>query len=417
MGCSLLCGDLAVSIDRDGAIIPRTDCRLAAQWFDLAASGKADDKADDKADQLCLVNGQPASTGEGITEAARLIRHSTLPLIGGLADQGLDGQRAAFELARQIGAIIDWRSGPTAKALFDARQKFGDVSCSFGEIGNRADLVVFWFADPAISHPRFAARFAPRHTCIDNRVTETGRTTQQFMLLENSGGTDAARVVQQRLDHVSRPGTNQASAADLAKLESLAEQIKQSQYAVFVFDETLCERFGVTAVSSLFRLIRAANDGTRHCRQVHLSRNANSVGIENALTWLTGYPFGVGFRERRPIFRPAEFTASKLLKTGQIDLVIQIGCLDPGSKRISPAPSTDNTTRIVLAADTSSEKYDAAVAFTIARPGIECSDVALRSDGMPLRLPKLLIQSSLPTCSHLIHHIRTAIDPSLGPIV
>ncbi len=237
------------------------------------------------------------------------------------------------------------------------------------------------------------------------------------MLLENSGGTDAARVVQQRLDHVSRPGTNQASAADLAKLESLAEQIKQSQYAVFVFDETLCERFGVTAVSSLFRLIRAANDGTRHCRQVHLSHNANSVGIENALTWLTGYPFGVGFRERRPIFRPTEFTASKLLKTGQIDLVIQIGCLDPGSKRISPAPSTDNPTRIVLAADTSSEKYDAAVAFTIARPGIECSDVALRSDGMPLRLPKLLIQSSLPTCSHLIHHIRTAIDPSLGPIV
>ena len=37
-----------------------------------------------------------------------------------------------------------------------AQQVVGKVTCTLGEVRNRADLVIFWGSDPLVSHPRVA---------------------------------------------------------------------------------------------------------------------------------------------------------------------------------------------------------------------------------------------------------------------
>jgi formylmethanofuran dehydrogenase subunit B len=41
-----------------------------------------------------------------------------------------------------------------------AFQGVGEVTCSLGEVKNRADLVIFWGSNPAESHPRHWGRYS-----------------------------------------------------------------------------------------------------------------------------------------------------------------------------------------------------------------------------------------------------------------
>ena len=85
---------------------------------------------------------------------------SRAPLIWGLSRSSTAGQRAAVLLAEQIGATIDTTAsvchGPSIMAI----QQVGESTCSLGEVRNRADLVIFWGADPAESHPRHFERYS-----------------------------------------------------------------------------------------------------------------------------------------------------------------------------------------------------------------------------------------------------------------
>ena len=82
------------------------------------------------------------------------------PLIWGLSRSSTGGQRAAVLLADRIGANVDTTAsvchGPSIMAI----QQVGESTCSLGEVRNRADLVIFWGADPATSHPRHFERYS-----------------------------------------------------------------------------------------------------------------------------------------------------------------------------------------------------------------------------------------------------------------
>lgn len=74
------------------------------------------------------------------------------PLIFGLADLDVNGQRAAAALADELGACLDNSAPATADdALFPG---IGDAGCTWGEVRDRADLIIYWNCDPAQTHPR-----------------------------------------------------------------------------------------------------------------------------------------------------------------------------------------------------------------------------------------------------------------------
>src|SRR5207245_7294734 len=67
--------------------------------------------------------------------------------------------------------------GPSGMAF----QGVGEVTCSLGEVKNRADLVMFWGSNPAESHPRHWGRYStmPKGLFVPN-----GRKDRTVVLVD-----------------------------------------------------------------------------------------------------------------------------------------------------------------------------------------------------------------------------------------
>ena len=163
-----------------------------------------------------------------------------------------EAQRAAVALADRIGATIDsstslrWRGGPSAV------QNVGEVTCSLGEIKNRADLLIFWGCNPVESHPRHFERY-----CVDPRgqFVPNGRADRTLVAVdvERTATTEQADLfwkIQPRsdfevlwalratlmgidLDDASLQGTG----VDQAMLQDLVERMKRAKFGVLFFGE------------------------------------------------------------------------------------------------------------------------------------------------------------------------------------
>ena len=145
--CSCLCDDIELDVIANRIIDARHACAL----------GEASFVGQDREERLaCMVDGHAASWDEAIERAARILAEARYPLIFGLAATASEAQRVAVSLADRVGACLDVGTGTEA---IHALQHVGEVTCTLGEIKNRADLIVVWGADPLESHPRLFSRY------------------------------------------------------------------------------------------------------------------------------------------------------------------------------------------------------------------------------------------------------------------
>ena len=130
--------------------------------------------------------------------AAQILADARYPLIYGLSDTTCESQRVATSIADWTGSNLDTTSsvchGPSGMAV----QGVGEVTCTLGEVRNRGDLIIFWGANPAESHPRHFTRyslmpkgmFVPNgrkdRTCVvvDVRKTKTAKTADIFLQIQ-----------------------------------------------------------------------------------------------------------------------------------------------------------------------------------------------------------------------------------------
>ena len=134
----------------DGALerVSRT-CPIGDAWF---AERAADAPA------AARVDGREVDFADAVEEAAAILGEARLPLVCGLGQTDCESQRAAVALAEAVGAVIDpagpWDDGAAGAAA----QAIGLSTATFGELRDRAELVVVWRADPVASHPRLLPR-------------------------------------------------------------------------------------------------------------------------------------------------------------------------------------------------------------------------------------------------------------------
>ena len=187
--CGCVCDDIDLKVQGSHIVEAKRACVLGTAWF---LNHEIEDQP------ACRINGQPASVEEGIERAAQILAHAKYPLIYGLSDTTCESQRVAVGIGDWIGANVDTTTsvchGPSGMAF----QGVGEVTCSLGEVRNRADLVMFWGANPAESHPRHFTRyslmpkgmFVPNgrkdRTCIvvDVRRTKSARTADVFIQMK-----------------------------------------------------------------------------------------------------------------------------------------------------------------------------------------------------------------------------------------
>ncbi len=320
-GCGCLCDDIELTAEG-----PVRTCPLGDAWFDRGDRPP-----------VARVDGGEVSVEEAADAAATILREARAPLVYGLAGTSCEAQRRAVALAEAAGAVIDVGAA--------ASPAIGWSTATFGEIRDRAELVVFWRADPLVTHPRLLERLRVdpgAMIVVDSERTATADAAGAFVEVD-----DDFEVL-----WALRGG------------EGFGARLREARHVAFIYGRL--DELTALALHSLVRDL--ARD--RHAVTLGL-RAGNARGAEDVLAWQTGFAGPVDFARGFP--REAE--------RGEFDA------------------------ELVVAADVATvavnSRATARVAFATAADGIEVAGTAHRMDGVPvpLRAPR---QSDRPSIEDVL---------------
>jgi formylmethanofuran dehydrogenase subunit B len=411
--CGCVCDDLRLTFTGDQLVHTEGACQLATPWFDALVNLQNRPAA--------LIEGKAATFEQAVERAADILTRSRAPLIWGLSRSSTSGQRAAVLLADRIGATVDTTAsvchGPSIMAI----QQVGESTCSLGEVRNRADLVIFWGADPATSHPRHFERYsvdakglfvprgrADRHVIvIDSEETETSRLADTFVKIRQGSDFDVIWAIRQLLRGIDLP-----ESADVGvphdQLRQLAKQMSSCRYGAVFFGLGLAQSgLGHANVEALLRLVKDLNGFTRFTAR-RLRIPGDVAGADAVLCWLTGFAFAVNLARGYPRYNPGEYTANELLERGEVDACIFVGSesfadLSPAAKKAAKRLPT-----IALDYPTVTPPLAATVQITTAIYGIHAAGTVYRMDEVPIPV-RQLISSSYPTDEAVLQTILTRV--------
>src|SRR5262245_15710429 len=149
--CGCVCDDMELTVEGDKITKAKNACVLGKAWF---LNHHVEDRP------VATIQGQPVGLDEAVEKAAQILAGARYPIVYGLSDTTCEAQRVAVAIADRIGGCVDTTTsvchGPSGMAF----QGVGEVTCSLGEVKNRADLVIFWGSNPAESHPRHWGRYS-----------------------------------------------------------------------------------------------------------------------------------------------------------------------------------------------------------------------------------------------------------------
>src|SRR5690606_31446119 len=221
----------------DGSRIVRAEgaCYLSEAWLASAVGSRSSAE----------IGGQPAEWEAAVRRAAELLTEARSPLIYGLSRSSTAGQRAAVRLADELRATIDTTASTCHGPSIMAIQENGESTCSLGEIKNRADLVIFWGADPAESHPRHGERysvdppgmFVPRGRAdrtvyvIDSQPNTSRDWADKFVAIEPGQDLEAIWTLRCLIRGLP-PEPGAATGASLSELDELAQRMKSCRCGV-----------------------------------------------------------------------------------------------------------------------------------------------------------------------------------------
>jgi formylmethanofuran dehydrogenase subunit B len=369
-GCGCACDDIEATV-AEGRLVGLTrTCALGDAWF---AERTADGPP------AARVDGHAVSLDEAADAAAAILRQARAPLVYGLGQTRTEAQRGAVALAEAIGAVIDPAAGGAAGLAYQA---LGSSTATFGEIRDRAELVVAWRVDPAVTNPRLLGRLRVASRAlvvVDAQRTATAEEAETFVELDPAQDFEAlwalrALVTGAPLDR------DRAAQLPLDALDDLAERLLGAGHVA-----VLHGALGELDALALFALVRDLGR-ERHAVTLGLRADGNARGAEDVLAWQTGFPSAVSFARGYPRSNPGELSAAALLERGEVDAVLVVAA-DPLEHL--PGGAADRLCElpiVVVDARATATAAAARVAFATAADGIEVAGTVHRMDGVPIPL-------------------------------
>ncbi len=417
--CGCVCDDLRLHV-REGKLTQVDKaCSLAEPWFHRLIDRESNEN---EKPAEAKIQGRSVPFNEALTKAAEILSTSSAPLIYGLSRSSTPGQRAAVKLAEQLGAIIDTTAsvchGPSIMAI----QQVGESTSSLGEIRERADLVLFWGANPAVSHPRHFERYSvephsrelPRGRAdrtvvvIDNKRTETAKQADIFLQIPSGSDFELIQSLRAVLRGDSLPiGSKHGLAVE--DTQKLVERLTTCHYGVVFFGLGIAQQsLGHLTVEILLRLVAELNDYTRFtARRLRIPGDVS--GADSVLCWQTGYPFAVNLNRGYPRYNPGEFSAADILIQNEAD-----ACLIVGSESTEDFPSEalqrlKQIPTIVLDYPHASCEFSPTVQFTSAVYGLHAAGTTYRMDEVPIP-QRQIIASPYPTDEAILEQLRQILE-------
>jgi formylmethanofuran dehydrogenase subunit B len=385
-GCGCACDDIEATVAEGRLAGVTRTCELGERWFAVCTADRP---------PVARIEGRAASVDEAADAAAAILGQARAPLVCGLGHTSCEAQRRAVALAEALGAVVDPGGGSAAGLAYQA---IGSSTATFGEIRDRAELVVAWRADPAATNPRLlgrlrldrAARGSRALVVVDEKHTATAEEADAFIELEAAHDFEAlwalrALVGRAPLDR------DRAGELPLDGLDELAERLLGARHVALLHGDGLAGgEDGELNALALFALVRDLSRD-RHAVTLGLRREGNARGAEDVLAWQTGFPAAVSFARGYPRANPGELSAAALLQRREVDAALVVAS-DPlehlpaaAAERLREVPTV-----VVDERDTATAAA-ARVVFVAGAAGVDVAGTVHRMDGVPIPLRAPLV--------------------------
>jgi formylmethanofuran dehydrogenase subunit B len=299
----------------------------------------------------------------------------------------------------------------------------GKVSCTLGEVKNRADLIIYWGGNPAECHPRHftkytltqKGKFVPNGRkgrtmiLVDIRETPSAKAADIFLQVRPSKDFEMLTVLRALIKE--QPVDVEAlkeTGLSLEQLQDFANRMKKARFGVLFFGMGLSMTRGKHMNSAALLTLAAELNAFTKFVAMPMRGHGNVTGGDVIMRWTTGYPFGVNLCRGYPRFNPGEFSTVDLLLRGETDAALILGA-DPGATM--PQPAIDHLARIptiVLDPKVTHTSHISRVHITTAVTGISAPGTVYRMDEIPLPLRPAL-KSPYPTDEEVIRRIYQAV--------
>jgi len=296
----------------------------------------------------------------------------------------------------------------------------GKVTCTLGEVKNRADFIVYWGGNPAECHPRHFTKytlmqkspFLPRgrkdRTMVLVDIRETKSVKASDIFLQVRPGKDFELITVLRAMIKDQP-ISEAQVAEtgltIEQLQDFVARMKAAKYGVFFFGMGLSMTRGKHMNSAALLTLAAEMNAFTKFVAMPMRGHGNVTGADVIMRWQTGYPFGISFNRGYPRYNPGEFSTVDVLVRGDTDCAFIIGA-DPGATM--PRPAIEHLAKvptIVLDPHITHTSKLARVHITTAPAGISAPGTAYRMDEIPLPLRPAL-KSPYPSDEEVVRRIK-----------
>lgn len=299
----------------------------------------------------------------------------------------------------------------------------GKVTCTLGEVKNRADFIIYWGGNPAECHPRHFTRytltqkgkFVPNGrkgrtmVLVDIRETPSAKAADIFLQVRPGKDFEMLSILRalvkgQRVDPVAVAETGLTQV----QLDDLVRRMKACRFGVLFFGMGLSMTRGKHMNSAAALTLAAELNAFTKFVAMPMRGHGNVTGADVVLRYTTAYPFGINLCRGYPRFNPGEFSTIDLLVRGDVDATLVLGA-DPGATM--PQPAIDHMARtptIVLDPKVTHTSRLARVHITTAATGITAGGTVYRMDEVPLPLRPPL-KGPYPSDEEVLRRITAAV--------
>ncbi len=397
-GCGVLCDDIKVKLKENTVVTNYNACSKGnAKFLDIAANRilKPTIMTDKATKEIDL--------DSALLKTAEILINAESPLLYGWSATTCEAQRLGIQLAKELKGIVDSTSsfchGVTLSALLECSWS----TATLGEVMNRADVILYWGANPIESHPRHMSRYStvPRGifrqagkdertvVVIDIRKTRTANIADRFLEVEPNRDFEIISVMRSLLNGY-RPNIDTVANIPLKEVDRLLELIKEANFCAIFFGLGLLMSAGTYHnISSLLSFVAELNQFAKVVA-IPMIGHYNMIGFNHVCSWLTGFPYGVDFRKEHPMFNPGETTTVELLQKKEIDAMFCIASDPVSTLPYSLTSYLKEIPLITMDRQMTPTTRISKIVIPVALSGIEVSGTAYRMDSVPLYMRNIL---------------------------
>lgn len=401
--CPLGCDDLSVRADSGAVRLRGPACEVADH-----ALRRADARA------VPRVDGEPVALATAVAAAAKLLASASAPHVGGLAGD-LAAMRAALRLARRLGASVDHADGDALTEQQRVLQDCGQLTTTYTELRNRADLVLFAGVDPAALPPRFVERCLPPPASAmwlrrPRRIAAIGPARHGRALARVLPEADTWVVPGERIGEAARWLSAHIAGHPVGERPRglrgdpgrLLERLASARYPVVLWRAADLMPHAALAIEALLELVRTLNRSGR-AAGLPLGGGDGGATAVAASAWLAGFPPRLRFVDGEAEYDPIAFATDRVLAAGPADALLWLATLDPAT-----APPPGSIPRVVIGHPALAAR-SAEVYIPAGIPGIDHAGQLIRGDGI-VALPLAALRSPAHPPAH---EVLAAIEAAL----